>query len=822
MHDTVYNHWYETIYPRLTGFGLWLRGGEINALPREEYHRRILRVLITRLSTSADTATSATHKLLYSLCKSLPDVFPDLAYLPPKNDAIRFDRDGIPWILGTNTKRGARDFDIIAFSNSIVQELINLPVMLEKSGVPLQKSERIENPAIPLILLGGSNALWTSIFWTHDSPVDGIFVGESIECIENIFSICRDGKRNGMKKTAVLEALESVPGFFQPDRIRKTRKHHDMFLVDQTFFPDMPVLYPEDQPGRGTIQISEGCPSLCSFCSESWVRKPYRELSADTVIERAARMKAAMGLERIELSSFNFNTHHDFYRILDALTDSFETVGLKSMRFDVLSRDPQMLPHLLAAGKNSLTCGLEGISSRLRKYLNKSLSDGDLFQSLKHVFGAPVRELKIFLIATGHEREDDFEAFRHLLKYVSAMRSVSRQSPRIVFSVTPLVRFSRTPLEFEDAPPIGQMETALGAIEKTVAVSGFEYRRASGLSEWWLSQVMVRASDPALYPVFIRALRKTGFVYQKEIPDAFVRTFREELKKEGVDSAPLLSGTKIDVSDNKPWELVETGPSRSFLINQYRKSLTDKDDGSRVGTAKKIHSSDSLKGKIASLRREEKRLDFRVEIGENARGLPRKAVGTALARAFMLSEPGFVPAFRRFQKSLWEERTAAPWITGDDLITLVFRGDLVLNLIPCLDDVCFKRKVNESFKPWGKFNGFMQATPEAVEILVESSFPFDGSAYLKSERLNHILRKENENRYQYELTRDARRKNIICEMTSQNKKDQSCEIRLVAGPKFDPSIFAKRAFVLPQPSDWVRIRMHSTFVKGKALGGKRI
>jgi len=813
MRDTDYTEWYKTIYPRLTGSGLWLRGGEIDTLPPGEYDRRILRVLITRLSTSADTATSATHKLLYSLCKSMPDVFPDLAYLPPKNDAIRFDRDGIPWILGTNTKRGAMDFDVIALSNSIVQELVNLPVMLEKSGVPLKKSERIEDPAIPLILLGGANALWTSVLWMHDAPVDGIFVGESIECIKNIFSICRDGKRNGMKKTAVLEALESVPGFFQPDRIRKTFKQHDMHLADQTFFPDLPVLFVENQPGRGTVMLSEGCPSFCSFCSESFVRKPYREVPAGAVVERALQMKAVMGLDRVELLSFNFNVHGEFYAILDGLTERFDTVGLKSMRFDVLARDPQMLPNLLAAGKNSLTCGLEGISSRLRKHLHKSLSDGDLFQSLKRLFEAPVRELKIFLIATGHEREDDFEAFRILLESMSAMQTVSRQPPRIVFSVTPLVRFPWTPLEFEDAPPMGQMKTALDAIEKKIRENGFPFRRAAGLSEWWLSQVMVRASDPALYPVFIRTLRKTGFIYQKEFPDAFVRTFLEELEKQGVDPAPLLSGTKIDGSDNKPWELVETGLSRSFLINQYRKSLAGEDDGSRVGTAKGIHSSDRLKEKIASLKRGEKRLDFLVEIGENARGLPRKAVGTALVRAFMLSEPGFIPAFRRFQKSLWEESTATPWITGDDVITLVFRGDLVLNLIPCLADNCFVRKVNELFKPWGKLNGFMQVAPKAVEIKAESSYPFDGSAYLKSERLKHIFRKEGEDQYRYELTRDARKKNTISEMTCQNKQDGSCEIRLVAGPKFDPVSFAKKAFVLPHPSDWVRIRMHSTFIK---------
>lgn len=811
MDSNNYIRWFETIYPRLTGNGLWLRGGEINALPPEEYDRRLLRILITRLSTAVDTSESLTHKLLYGIAKSLPEVFPDMAYLPPKNDARLFERDGIPWLLGTNTKRGPMDFNVIAFSNSIVQEMVNLPVMLGKSGIPVHKSERKDRADIPLILLGGANALWTSIFWNSDPPLDGIFVGESIECIEKIFSICRDGKQKGLRKQAILQELETIPGFFQPDRLYKTKKFYALNLSGQNFFPDLPVMNIKDQPGRGTIPISEGCPSFCSFCSESFVRKPYRELPPENVVERAMRMKAAMGLDRIELSSFNFNVHSGFYQILDGLTDSFETVGLKSMRFDVLAHDPQMLPHLLAAGKNSLTCGLEGISSGLRRRLSKNLSDKDLAQSLKQLFESPVRELKIFVIATGLEREEDFVAFQKLLKSISGMRSISLRPPHIVFSVTPLVRFPWTPLEFEDAPSADQMRSDFQSIEKLIQQNGFESRRAMGIPEWWLSQTLVRISNPLCFSAFIRTIRKTNFVYDHEIPDTFIRVFQEELKKEGVDPDSLLLGTQMDGSDKKPWELIETGLPRTLLIDRYRKCLVGVEKGSHTGTPTEIRSADKLKTKIANLKREEKHLDFLIEADETVRGLPRKILGTALARALMLSESGLIPAFRRFQKSFWEERTPPVWITGDDVLTLVFRGGLITDWMNLLADDVFMRKVNERLMPFGKFKGIMREAPQTFEIKAESAFPFDGSAYLKSENLNHTLIKVSKNRFRYEFSREARKKNIITEMTCQNKPDGNCEINLLVGPKFDPTVFAKRAFILPEKSDWVRIRMRSAF-----------
>ena len=79
-HD--YSSWFEKIYPELSGYGLWLRGGELNTLLPAQFDARPFRVLITRLSTYRDTADSITHALLYQMLSRIDGVFPDLAYLP--------------------------------------------------------------------------------------------------------------------------------------------------------------------------------------------------------------------------------------------------------------------------------------------------------------------------------------------------------------------------------------------------------------------------------------------------------------------------------------------------------------------------------------------------------------------------------------------------------------------------------------------------------------------------------------------------------------------------------------------------------------------
>src|SRR4051812_29161603 len=178
-----FTSWYDANFPFLSGQGLWLRGGEWNTLPPSQWETRPLRVLITRLSTYLDTSESFTHPLLYQALADVPGIYPDLAYLPPPKDGNLMIRDGVPWLLGTQSKRGPLSFDVIAFSNAIVQELVNLPSMLQHSGLAMSAAERLARKDIPLMIMGGANAYHASLIDHEDSPIDGLFTGEQIEDI---------------------------------------------------------------------------------------------------------------------------------------------------------------------------------------------------------------------------------------------------------------------------------------------------------------------------------------------------------------------------------------------------------------------------------------------------------------------------------------------------------------------------------------------------------------------------------------------------------------------------------------------------------------
>ena len=819
------NEWYQKFYHELSGSGIWLRGGEVNTIDPSLFDKSTCRILITRLSTWKDTADSFTHKLLYRIASEVNGIFPDLAYLPPPHDSKIFTEHNIPWLLGSSSKRPASDFDLIAISLSIVQELINIPIMLRKSAIPAGKKERMENPSIPLVILGGASAPFTSALMGEDPLVDAVFVGENASEIKKIFSICNDLKNLNFTKVEILKRLEeSIPGFFQPDKPSTTKKHVSV-LSSELLLGSAPVLYSEEQLGAASLQISEGCPCFCSFCAESWNRKPYREFSSQTLRTAALSMKAHMGLDSVELYSFNFNMHSEFYTILKDMCSIFSSVGLKSQRFDYIASNPEILQYLHAAGKSSITCGLEGISLRLRNYLHKSINEKSLRFSLNALFRAPLRELKIFLIATGLENETDFEELRNLLSYISESMQSAGRKPRVIFSMTPLVRFPFTPLESEVAPVPSIYKEIIHQTERIIKSRGFEFRTSAEINDYLVSQILVRASDPAVIRSIDSACRDTGFVYYREFTDEFMNSLMSHFTGEGLSIGELLGGNSFEKVP------VDFGIDPKFFESKKEDVKHFTDSGYCLGTIENIgqckgcgacsgnsmdtilsqreksrYSPDSLRNII----RENTRcteISFLCDIPEKLRGLPKKVAGSALARALMLADDSLIKGYKGYTGSYSEDSSGWYWVHGDDIITLKFNPESAFFFQQLTDGSSLFKNVNDLLGGFLTVKDLCDKSKEKKVVLAfESPFRFDPSPFLKEKSLKYTGKKCGEKSYQCDFSADALKKNIINQLqyTSTNE-GSNCTV--IPGRKFNMQEFLSMSFQIPSENFLVRIKI---------------
>ncbi len=827
-----YRSWYERTWPELSHAGLWLRGGELNTLPPAAWEERPYRALFVRLSTYENTGYSFTHQMLYQVAADTAGVFPDLAYLPPRADLPHFEREGVPWLLGTQTKRGPAAFDFIGISNSIVQELVNLPHFLARSGVPLGKRERLERPDLPLLILGGANALYTSVLWVEDPLVDGIFVGESELAIRRLLEIGRDAKAAGLEKREILERMEEVDGFFQPDRPRNTQKAFVPDLNRSEALERGPVYFLAEQLGSAHLQISEGCPCFCSFCAESWDRKPYRERRAPALASLARSMKAHMGLDSIELYSFNFNMHSDFYQVVWDLVPEFASVGLKSQRFDLLAHDPGMVEFQHVIEKTSLTCGLEGISPRLRRYLHKNLETDALHSSLATIFSSRARGLKVFLIATGLEEEEDFLAFEDLVQHMAAVRESTGAHTRVVFSITPLVRFPWTPLEFEPAPSRERHEPILARVAAIVRNADFEFRESAELDEYWLSQVLVRADDPRIHAALLDAVETSGFVFQREVTREFRATFERALAARGLGEDALFAGYDLEASRTKPWARITTGVHREFLWQEVLRARRWKEIDYCLGRAwtrakcfhcggcpTPEHVVDLVKAKqdrpfelsafeerVRASRTAEESIPILVDVRAAGLGLPRKAVAVALARALMLAEPRLVPLYRGYESSFWagreDDRT---WIGGEDVLTLRFgRGARAL-LEPIDADPERALHLERELGEWARYLGPAPEAWRPERIVIESPFPARIDRWLQERTLGATLHKHPSGTSSWVFGPKAKKRDVLRSL-HLHQLGSSSRVELEPGRRFDLTDLLQHAFALPRKTEWRRIR----------------
>lgn len=244
--------------------------------------------------------------------------------------------------------------------------------------------------------------------------------------------------------------------------------------------------------------------------------------------------KAQQGLDTVNLFSFNFNTHTELYPMILSFSREMSGVGLKSQRFDLLSTDRFLAEVQQIIGKTTVSCGMEGISERLRRYLHKNLTEEQIYKACEFLFERGIRELKIFLISTGLEQAEDFGEFGTFAKRLGDLKSMSDSSVRIIFSLTPLYYPPHTPLQFHEClTALEDKRQIRREIERICKFHGMEFRESASYEEIWLTQLLAMG-DRRLTPALIRSSITDGFVYYNTVPKQILRNWRNYLAELGL------------------------------------------------------------------------------------------------------------------------------------------------------------------------------------------------------------------------------------------------------------------------------------------------
>ncbi len=775
------------------------------------------KVLIVRLSPFRDVDRSTPHLFLFQATRrALPRAFVDFAFFPPRHDRAKLQEAGMPLLVGVQSWRDARDFDLVLISNAYTLELINLPYLWAQSGIPMMAGERGEN--WPPFILGGSNAMAAQAMITPqgDSFVDAIFFGEGEGEVETLLRTLHQA-RSRPKRERLRQAAAQVRGLWlanegQDQTIRKA--------VNQTpQAADLPVHYPlldSPEAENARLQINFGCPAFCSFCFEGYDRKPYRELPLPDLINAAEQLRLATGAEAVDLYSFNFNTYADIMPLLLELNRRFARVGLKSQRVDVLASTPGLLEAEIISGKRSFTLGIEGISRRMRIFLHKSLSDRDIHTVLAQLLARRVREIKLFYILTGHETKGDIAEFHD---FVASLKAQRTRGTRIIFSFGRLIRMPFTPLRYDrlflDEAP---WRAIIGPVKSLCETHGFEFRMSTPWKDYATSQVLALGGTWLHEPV--RTLARQGHYYDEHLTPGYWSSLRRWMEQHGLwESFVAEKGPQAEFA----LAFVQGNISARFLYRQYQQLKAGEDNGYCLGKpclgcgacdatqreALRHHALRQPDGdyyttlkRVMQDKQKLKPLYAKVRLPEETAGMSDEWRAAFVMRTLLRAHPALRQELLSAREALFTLKPLrSRWrnLHGETVYALTAWHPAVLRKALARGNSPLFCGWLDSFTP-GEFRRL------TLHLSLQHPFFPDAGAHLRrflqAAYVPVNIRKHGEG-YQFDIPRKSLKKKALL-AGSFHRTAEAWELRLEVGPKFDLAGYLR---TFPAPSHWRRARV---------------
>jgi radical SAM superfamily enzyme YgiQ (UPF0313 family) len=373
--------------------------------------------------------------------------------LPPKQELQATLASGQPLrTIESNTP--VRDFDVVAFSVSFEWDYTNVLTMLRLAGIAPRSDARTRHD--PLVVIGGA------ITFVNPEPLapfaDVIAAGEGEVLVPALTAALGSGSdRDGVLRQLATERGFYIPSFYDvhyeaagtiaafvpkpgtgaPPVVKKAA----VKSTERMDPPSTRVFTPDTEFGsRFLIEVVRGCANLCRFCWAGYNYLPVRAFPADRILELAREARGHAN--RAGLVSIALCDHPEIERILSGLLDMGYSISPASLRLDDLT-DP-IVRMLHQSGERSITIAPETGSDRLRRVINKTVTNAEILDKADLIFRNGMENLKLYyMIGLPTETDEDLASIRDLTAQLrDVMMTHARPKGRvgrIVASVNPLI-----------------------------------------------------------------------------------------------------------------------------------------------------------------------------------------------------------------------------------------------------------------------------------------------------------------------------------------------------------------------------------------------
>ncbi|CAM3936660.1 TIGR03960 family B12-binding radical SAM protein [Nocardiopsis rhodophaea] len=520
-------------------------------------------------------------------------VWPDLEALMREHGLPQFTVDA---------HRPVGAFDILGVSFASEMGYTNLLTALDLAGIPMYSADRTDDH--PVVLAGGHSAF-------NPEPIaeflDAVVLGDGEEIALAITEIIREWKHEGCPggRDGLLLRLASTGGVYVPrfydvtyrddGRIERyapnrpgvpwTVQKHTVMNLDDWPYPKNPVVpIAESVHERYSVEIFRGCTRGCRFCQAGMITRPVRERGKETVKKMVDQGVKSSGFQEVGLLSLSSADHSEIDGIAKELADSYEGtntgLSLPSTRVDAFNID--LANELTRNGRRSgLTFAPEGGSERMRRVINKMVTEADLIRTVTAAYEAGWRQVKLyFMCGLPTEEDEDVLAIARLAaEVIKTGREVTgRKDIRCTISIGGFVPKPQTPFQWAGQTPAEVVDARLYKLKDTLRADR-RYGKSIGLRYH-------EGSPSIIEGLLSRGDRRVGRVIEEVWRaggrfDGWSEHFSYERWCEAAAKALAAEDVDLDWYTTRergedevlPWDHLDAGLDRDWLWQDWQDAL---------------------------------------------------------------------------------------------------------------------------------------------------------------------------------------------------------------------------------------------------------
>ena len=509
--------------------------------------------------------------IIYEEINLHPSSVCERIFLPEKKELDAYDKTKTP-LMSVETQRPMHQFDVVAFDVTFEMDYFHIPLMLRHGRVPVMSEVRTGFD--PIVIAGGPCATFNPEPFADF--IDAFIIGEGEGIVTAVLERIRKGRENGESREETISALAQIDGVYVPvlytpqyddnkrfvgydiaDGAPKIiRRHFEPLTsggetVIATNFTEFGAMY--------IIEVARGCGRHCRFCMAGYCFRVPRVRPLDILkegVDRAEKLGKKVGLMGAAISD---------YPEVDELVTYIRSKDMRyscaSLRADSLTQ--AVVDGLAESGQKTITIAPETGSERLRRVINKGISEENLRTAAQLSAKSGIQHMRLYImIGLPTETDEDIDAIVGLAERTQAHMAEVGCKGRLTLSINPFIPKPFTPFQWMAMDHQKSVEKKLQYIKKSLQKN----RRI---------EVLVESPKEAyIQGVLARGDRRLGKVLAACALDRGSKSFKSEMKKAGLDMDDC-NYRERKFEDYLPWSHLDMGLRNGYLEQEWQRAVDE-------------------------------------------------------------------------------------------------------------------------------------------------------------------------------------------------------------------------------------------------------